>query len=60
MQDGVSGSSETTGPDEPPSPQFSATLLPHRSASRKGFVALVVRMAGMSSATGITFALREA
>ncbi len=60
MQDGISGSSETTGPDEPPLPQFSATLLPHRSLSRKGFVALMVTIAGMSSATGIAFALRGA
>ncbi len=60
MQDGVSGSSETTGPNEPPRLYFSATLLPHRSLSRKGFVALMVTIAAMSSATGTAFALRGA
>jgi uncharacterized membrane protein len=60
MQDGVSGSSKTPGPDEPPLPQFSATLLPHRSLSRKGFVALMVTIAGMNSAMGTAFALRGA
>ncbi len=60
MQDGVSGSSVSLGPDEPPLPQFSATLLPHRSLSRKGFLAVMVTIAAMSSATGIAFALRGA
>jgi uncharacterized membrane protein len=60
MQDGVSGGNETNGPDEPSLPQFSATLLPHRSLSRKGFVALMVMIAGMSSAIGLAFALRGA
>ncbi len=60
MQDGVPGSSDTREPDEPPLPQFSATLLPHRSLSRKGFVALMATIAGFSSATGIAFAIRGA
>ena len=60
MQNGVSGGSETNGPDEPPLSQFSATLLPHRSLSRKGFVALMVTIAGASSTTGLAFALRGA
>jgi hypothetical protein len=39
MQTGISGSSGTGREGEPPFPPFSAILLPHRSLSRKGFVA---------------------
>ncbi len=60
MQDSVSGSSKTNRPEKPPLPQFSATLLPHRSLSRKGFVALMVTITGMDSAVGLTFAVRGA
>ncbi len=60
MQNGVSGDSETKRPEEPPLHQFSATLLPHRSLSRKGFVALMVTVAGASSTTGLAFAFRGA
>jgi uncharacterized membrane protein len=39
MQDGISGISGTGREGDPPFPQFPAILLPHRSLSRKGFVA---------------------
>ena len=60
MQNGVSGSSKSAGEGMPPSALFSATLLPHRSLSRKGFVVLMVTIAGASSTAGLAFALRGA
>jgi|SRR5208337_2968528 len=60
MQIGVSGSSEAAGEEEPPFAQFSATLLPHRSLSRKGFIALMLISGVTSSAIGVAFALRGA
>ncbi len=36
-------------------PKFSAMLLPHRSMSRKGFVALMGAVGGMSFVSGIAF-----
>ncbi len=60
MQDGISGSSETAGEGQPPLPQFTATLLPHRSLSRKGFIALMLFSGGINSTVGIAFAFRGA
>ena len=60
MQIGVSGSSETTMSDEPQLPQFSATLLPHRSLSRKGFIALMLFSGAINSVLSVAFALRGA
>ncbi len=60
MQNGVSGSSTSAGEGMPSSALFSATLLPHRSLSRKGFVVLMVAIAGASSTAGLAFALRGA
>jgi len=60
MQDGISGGSETTMSDEPQLPQFSATLLPHRSLSRKGFIALMLFSGAINSVLSVAFALRGA
>ena len=60
MQDGISGGSETKRPDEPQLPQFSATLLPHRSLSRKGFIALMLVSGAINSVLSVAFALRGA
>jgi len=60
MQNGISGGSETKRPDKPPLPQFSATLLPHRSLSRKGFIALMLVSGAINSVLGVAFALRGA
>jgi uncharacterized membrane protein len=60
MQNGVSGISETAGEGAPAFPQFSATLLPHRSLSRKGFVALMLTTGSLSLGAGAAFAVRGA
>jgi uncharacterized membrane protein len=60
MQDGVSGSSETGSEGAAPFPQFSATLLPHRSMSRKGFVAPMLATASLSLGAGAAFSMRGA
>jgi uncharacterized membrane protein len=60
MQNGISGSSGTEREGEPPFPQFSATLLPHRSLSRKGFVALMLTTGSLSLGAGAAFAIRGA
>ncbi len=38
-----------------PRPRFTATLLPHRSLSRKGFIALMAVICGVSFFSGILF-----
>ncbi len=60
MQDGISDGGETKRPDEPQLPQFSATLLPHRSLSRKGFITLMLVIGAINSVLGVAFALRGA
>ena len=60
MQDGISGGSETKTPDEPQLPRFSATLLPHRSLSRKGFIALMLVSGAINSVLSVAFALKGA
>jgi len=57
MQDGVPGSSKLAGEGKPPSALFSATLLPHRSLSRKGFIALMLVSGVTESLLGIGFAV---
>jgi uncharacterized membrane protein len=60
MQDGISGSSATGREGPPPFPQYTATLLPHRSLSRKGFVALMLATGSISIGVGAAFAIRGA
>ncbi len=60
MRNGISGSSETVGESQPPFALFSATLLPHRSLSRKGFITLMLATGSASLATGVAFAMRGA
>ncbi|HEU4358296.1 MAG TPA: DUF2244 domain-containing protein [Xanthobacteraceae bacterium] len=50
-------------PDNDPTPEpaiFSAVLTPHRSLSRKGFLALMLLAGGISLVTGTTFLLAGA
>src|SRR5262249_62238414 len=50
-------------PDNDPTPEpaiFSAVLTPHRSLSRKGFLALMLLAGGISLVTGTTFFLAGA
>ena len=60
MQDGITGGSEAKRLDEPQLAQFSATLLPHRSLSRKGFITLMLVFGGINSVLSVAFALRGA
>ncbi len=57
MQNGVSGIGGVAGESPPPLPQFSATLLPHRSLSRKGFVALMLATGSLSAGVSAAFAI---
>jgi uncharacterized membrane protein len=57
MQDGTMRDRETEGEAVAPFPQFSATLLPHRSLSRKGFIALMPAICEVSFISGMAFVL---
>ena len=60
MPDSISDNKGTGAGGAPLLPQFAATLLPHRSLSRKGFVALLLAVGGVSAAIGTACALRGA
>jgi uncharacterized membrane protein len=60
MPDSISDNKGTGAQGAPLLPQFAATLLPHRSLSRKGFVALLLAVGGASAAIGTACALMGA
>ena len=60
MPDSISDNKGTGAEGAPFLPRFAATLLPHRSLSRKGFVALLLAIGGVSAAIGTACALRGA
>ena len=57
MPDSISDNKGTGAEGAPLLPHFAATLLPHRSLSRKGFVALLLAIGGSSAAIGTACAL---
>ncbi len=55
MQNLETGDPERKGGSGVQRPRFTATLLPHRSLSRKGFIILMLCIAGVSVFSGIVF-----
>jgi uncharacterized membrane protein len=60
MKDGMAGDRETESENQVPSPRFTATLLPHRSLSRKGFVAVMLAIGAVSFVGGVAFTVMGA
>ncbi len=55
MKSVMAAAPEQTRENGAPVPRFTATLLPHRSLSRKGFIALMLTIAAVSFLSGIVF-----
>ena len=55
MQNGTTGDPQSQHEVVAPILEFSATLLPHRSLSRKGFVAMMLAIGAVSFVSGVAF-----
>jgi uncharacterized membrane protein len=55
MQKGMAGDPQPHSESGAPLPRFTATLLPHRSLSRKGFAGLMLAIGTVSFASGMLF-----
>jgi uncharacterized membrane protein len=60
MQNGAPAGPDFENGETPSPPRFSATLLPHRSLSRKGFVALMAAVGFVSFVGGVAFVVMGA
>ncbi len=60
MQNSSTANIEFEGGTPAPLPKFSATLLPHRSLSRKGFIALMLGVGVVSMVGGAVFVVMGA